>query len=282
MGFWSALGTIGGLAAAPFTGGASIPLMMSIGGAAGGLADAATSGGGGGSSSNFWKGVDPGALSQLLLGASSGAARGRVEQGQYENARDAQALRNAQFQASLPALGANEAVRGSILQNAQDVWLNIAPGSQLGSHLVSFTGGTRPSLLTPEARAAGRALVSHGASMVEDPSKFVPAQSKAIEPGFWSQAAGIGGLGLGALDAITGGGSRIKQIMDQIGRGETAKAPALGGPNNTYGDFPPTGTPMVGAGQGSPEDPYDVGGGQTWEQAQLPSADPEWWNRIQT
>jgi hypothetical protein len=40
MGFWSTLGTIGGIAAAPFTGGASmIPTLAAIGGTAGGLAD---------------------------------------------------------------------------------------------------------------------------------------------------------------------------------------------------------------------------------------------------
>src|SRR5262252_5977922 len=118
--------------------------------------------------STFWDDI-----SQLLGKTAAGAGSGRAAQANYQNARDAlsarlydiaqnartaaagqriqaanQQLATDKFRQSLPGLGAQEAVRGALIQNAQPSSLNLG-----ASHItpgIKFTGGTSPASFTPE------------------------------------------------------------------------------------------------------------------------------------
>lgn len=178
---------------------------------------------------SFLDNIDLGGLSAYLSGAAKNAASGNQAEGQYLNARDAikaqlfkaqqdaataanaQGLNNAKFSTGLPGQGASEAVRGSLIQNTQDVGMDLGNNH---ANVVNFTGGTRPSSFTPETRQAGADLIKHGQSLIADPGSFVPAQQSVAAPalseepkaGFWGQAAGAGGTITGLLSALTKGG----------------------------------------------------------------------------
>jgi hypothetical protein len=185
--------------------------------------------------SSFWDD-----LSQLTGKATQGAASGRAAQGQYLNQRDAlaarlydiaqtartqaanQNLNTDKYRNSLAGVGANEAVRGALIENAQPATLD--PGT---SHMtrMSFSGGTTPASFTPETRAAGAALAKHGTSLLDNPSgaltstpgsgvggqSFLQAPALSPEPtaGFWENAGGATSIASGILGALAraGGGS---------------------------------------------------------------------------
>lgn len=148
MGFWSSLGTLGGMALAPFTGGASLPIAMglgaSIGGAAGSIADSLSNAG------------------QVGGNAAASAAQGRLAEGQLTQGQDRNALGlyNAQLAAAQQAINqhsqlAHQAGQGDVMSNVQDVNISGLPSNV---HMGNVTGGLRPSLLGPNARQAGQTL----------------------------------------------------------------------------------------------------------------------------
>jgi hypothetical protein len=206
---------------------------------------------------NFWD--DPEALAAISNALGQGAkasASGRAEEGQYLNARDAlkvrmfgdqlgahtaaqrQALENAKFGVGLPGQGAREAVQGSNLANMQDVGIDLGNNH---ANVVHFTGGSRPSNLTPEARATGHALIAHGSKLASDPNSFMPAASAAPTApglsetptaGFWGQAAGIGSTAAGLaalLKKLTDAKKDDKGGGSSVGGGSGSGGPGSAG-----------------------------------------------------
>lgn len=220
--------------------------------------------------------VDLEKLAAALSGAGSAAGSARAEEGKYLNSRDAvraelygvqqrastdaatQALNTDKFTADLPGQGASEAARGALLQNVQDVGVDRSANPR--ANIINFTGGTRPSVLTPEARAAGAGLAAHGSQLIANPDSFakgttaaaVPDFQMSAEPtaGFWGQAAGVGGTLASILSALGKGGAG--------GGGDLTKALAwlkshLGGGGGTD---TPEGGPGADMPPGDPNDPY--------------------------
>src|SRR5262252_9514247 len=179
-------------------------------------------------------------IAALLSGSAAGAATARIGQGGYLNTRDlnkihllqvmqeaaqraaTQNLANAKFTTALPGQGANEALRGSLIQNVQDVGANFGANNPLANYMVNFTGGIRPSALGPEARAAGAGLAAHGAQLIANPDSFLqkvpgsgiggeslmpaPGLSEELNPSVWEKAAADASLALQLLQALRGKG----------------------------------------------------------------------------
>lgn len=102
-------------------------------------------------------------LGDAASGASANAFQGgqlALAQGQLSKSLYDAALQRAKIQASLPSLGASQAVQGDLLANMQDVTPSGSP--QVMAHLVNFSGGIRPSALGPNARQAGANLSKAG------------------------------------------------------------------------------------------------------------------------
>lgn len=222
--------------------------------------------------SSFLDNIDLTALQKYLAGAAKSSAEGNVAEGNYLNARDRiaaelygtqssaagranqLALDSAKYTNSLPNQGFGEAVRGSLLQNMQDVTPNY--GGPLGT-ITSFSGGARPSALGPEARAAGGSLASHGSALLADPGSFAPTAAPALAPpslspepaaGFWGKAAGASATTAGILSALTGGskpgaasGGDLKKLIDMFRHKGPAFDPNDYGrdPNGNYGEPDP-------------------------------------------
>lgn len=261
------------------------------------------------------------ALAAALSGAGKGAQTGQQAEGQYLNSRDAvraelygvqqraatdaatQALNTDKFTVGLPAQGASEAARGAMLQNVQDVGVDM--GRNTRANVVNFTGGTRPSELTPEARAAGGALAAHGSALLADPNSFakgttaaaLPAFDMSPEPkaGFWGQAAGVGGTLASILAALGKGGASGGGDITKKGLAAIAHALGFGGgggfddPEGGLGaDVPPgdPNTPYVdGEGEGNPTgtvpitDAHMVGADASNNPMDgEPASVSDWWN----
>jgi hypothetical protein len=195
MSFLSNLLKIGGaglgVAAIPFTGGASgalLPALLGgIGAAAGGVGNVLGSAGQGQAAeragqNNFQQnanrdalssyGTQQSALLQALLAGDRGAMdRANLQQGATTNAmqgrqsattnalsqQSAEGLARAQLGLQAPSVRAKQSVLGSLMKNLQDVDIQ-GPASQRG-HVPTITGGMRPSNLDPQTRAHGEELM---------------------------------------------------------------------------------------------------------------------------
>lgn len=144
MGFWSTLGSLGGLALAPFTGGASmIPTLMAAGGAAGGLGDALA--GGGGPSAVQGVGQTAGSI-------EAARAKGLVDQARIQQEQDALAQSRAKLALAAPGQEASNSVRGDIVANSKDFNVSGLPSY---IHIPQMSGGLRPSMLSQNSRQLG-------------------------------------------------------------------------------------------------------------------------------
>ena len=182
MGFWSNLlkgvGVVGSAVAAPFTGGTSLSWLPAVLGGAG-------------------------AVGEVLGGAASGAAKGQTDQSQLALQQQQLALQGARDALQAPLLRGQAAARGSAMANMQDV--NLTSGYQ-NPWAMKFTGGMRPSVLTPEARALGALMAQQALSGQKTDKGYggIAQQYPLPQAGFWQKAAGVGGV-LGSLGGAIGG-----------------------------------------------------------------------------
>src|SRR5581483_3475643 len=139
MGFWSALGTIGSLAAAPFTGGTSLSWLPAVIGAGGAAADALS------------QGRAQGRLQQTGVNQNTDL----LAQRRYQNELDA-----AKLNLSAPGQRAATSVRGDILANAQP--FRFTGGTQMVGHIPvpQSEGGLSPALFSSATRQLGGQLSS--------------------------------------------------------------------------------------------------------------------------
>ena len=197
-----------------------------------------------------------------------------------------QNLANAKFTTALPGQGANEALRGSLIQNVQDVGANFGSNNPLSNYMVNFTGGIRPSALGPEARAAGAGLAAHGAQLIANPDSFLqkvpgsgsggtslmpaPELSQELNRSVWEQAASDASLAINLINALRGKGGGSQSG----GSGGTGSGGTGGGTGGGGGTRPGSGGNQGGGGHDSgddtlnpPTDPYpdapDQGPSQT-------------------
>jgi len=147
-----------------------------------------------------------------------------------ENAR----LNRARLGIEAPAARANQAAQGDALANVQDVSISGVP-----SHIrvPQISGGLRPSVLGPNARAAGRGLSSQALEALLSQSDVpeMPDYSQLAqgmpEPNALPQATGTDRFLeiLAALGAASEAGSTI------AGQRRGASAPSVGRPSNLGG-----------------------------------------------
>ena len=139
MSFWGALGAIGSLAAAPFTGGTSLSWLPAAIGAGGAAADAIAGG------------RAQGRLQQTGVNQNEDL----INQRRYQNALDA-----AKLNLGAPGQRAANSVRGDILANAQP--FKFTGGTKMvGNIPVPVSeGGLNPGIFSPNTRALGGQLSS--------------------------------------------------------------------------------------------------------------------------
>jgi len=225
----------------------------------------------------FWDIV--GGLGQVAGGAAGGAAQGRRSEAEIALEQQRLAAQMAQqgaqteLQRRLYTLGAplqraRAGIVGSGLANVQDVSLQ---GAWKNPYAQSFTGGMRPSMLTPETRELGtlmstRALEGQkaGDQFAAYPSYSQIKQENPIpKAGFWEKAGGLLGLGGNLLGALgqgmgwgrgggTGGGTGGGGSSDE-GWADGGTYPGIG--NEGYID-PVTGEWTTGQPSGYPWDWY--------------------------
>lgn len=216
MGFWSTLGTIGGLVAAPFTGGASaIPLAMGVGGALGGVADSLTGKGSSGPSPASAVGQTAGSIEQQRMNGLIQQAKLQQEQDQLGLNRtnagvNVGNLNLAQQKQALSAPGtlANQSVRGDILANSQDASFS---GLNPKIHMPTMTGGLRPSMMSDSTRALG-AQMSRNALADSTSGKYttmaplptIPGATPLPEANAYDKILQGTATGAGFLDALKG------------------------------------------------------------------------------
>lgn len=137
MSFLGKLGKIlsiaGPIAATPFTGGTSLLGMAGVGAKIG---------------------AGLGALGSVAGGVSAGRAEGRAAEAGVNNTADLTRLDGARFNLQAPQMNALNAGRGDLLAGVQDVNFNRPAGVPNGM----MTGGTRPSLLSPQTRQLGQQM----------------------------------------------------------------------------------------------------------------------------
>lgn len=210
MGFWSALGKVlgiaGPLAAAPFTGGAS--LLGELGAAA---PTAAAIGAGIGAAGNLMgksgQGQNNGAtpspianVGQVASGQAGALAQQQEAQDRQRTVRDQIALQNAKFAQDNPLARTKQAAYGDVLQNVQDSHVDFQPLSGALPQS-SGTGGLRPSLFGPNARQAGGEL-SRQALMALMTKSDVPKMSEPQPAGALQNTLGAVGIGSSLLGAL--------------------------------------------------------------------------------
>lgn len=220
MGFLSGLGKVlsigGGIAAAPFTGGASlIPSILSAGG-------------------------------QIASGVAGGRAAGRaaeagINQNQDENRLRAaqmleQALQNRaqlelqqkQFGLQAPQARAKNSARGDAMANLQDVKINAGPRV----NIPQISGGLRPTLLSQNSRDLGAEMSRQALLGQMEGDQFTPMPAPNMpQPTPLPQANGLdtflnilGGVGAGA-SALNQSGLLPRQNPYQVKRPPMAGQP---------------------------------------------------------
>lgn len=203
MGFWSNFGKYAGMAgaavAAPFSGGASLAAMPAL----------------------SQIGTIAGAVAPVIGGLAEGRSQGK----QQEAINTRQALLDEfrskieanKLAAERPELRAEQARKGDLLANVQDVGVNASP--EVMKHLVSFTGGKRPSALGPNAREAGRLMsdqalgyLKNGEDLPTAPSAeamLAPTKSGVLDKILGAAGPAMSLLGTVPPVARTMGGTQI-------------------------------------------------------------------------
>jgi len=222
MSIWGTLGKIalgaGGLAAAPFTGGLSAATLIP------GLIGAGTSA--------------AGAIAEGRAQGRQAEAGANAQQDTLRQRADENRLAAQKFNAGLPGLRANDAVRGDTLANVQD-----AAFTGSGRDLAT-TGGLRPSLLSGQTRALGQAMgaaasgnTGAGASM--DPGRAALLQQLAgsyqpFKPEF-TTATPLPQAGM--LDKILQGAGYAGGVLPLLGQSRAGKPgqPAIPNDENGWG-----------------------------------------------
>lgn len=177
MSFWSKLAKIGGWAAAPFTGGASVP----IGNAVGGALDAFGKGAGAASQAQAY---NRGTKAEIMMDQNSALERELLNRQENQRRARDHAYQNAQ--------------RGAMAVN-----YTPAQGPP-GTNVVRFGGG---AIGSPQARAAGDELVKQSMNRMTQPDLTVdggggmPAYrnlatdkdfTKTLNPGIMERLLGYG------------------------------------------------------------------------------------------
>lgn len=193
MGFWSKLGKIGGLAgsvaAAPFTGGASLAGIPGILATAGRIAGAAAPALGAIASGRTQGRVEQGLMNQRQDQLAEQRYRDQLSANENQNrfnlsAADADLARR-KFALAAPGQRASNSVRGDILANAQDTHITGLPA---GVNVPTISGGLRPSMFSANTRALGgelssQALAGQRAGDNFDPLNYVaPPDAPGVTP----------------------------------------------------------------------------------------------------
>lgn len=188
MGFWGSLAKIGGFAAAPFTGGASIPLGMAVGNAVGAASGNASQA----------QASNRGTKASIMMDQNSALERELLAREQEKRSARNDAYKNA--------------IRGSISANWQP---QAAPP---GIPHFDVTGGTMGN---DQAHAAGDELVKQAMNRMTQPDIRVdgggsmPAYrnlahdsefAKTLNPGIWEKILGIGSVAAPLVGGIFSGG----------------------------------------------------------------------------
>lgn len=199
MGFWGTLLKVGGgIAGAPFTGGASlIPALASAGlDVAGGLASGMT---------KDRAGQNDAAQQAAMFKLQE--ARGAEDALMNRQALD---LRQRQFGQESQTDAYKKAIMGALAKNLQDV----SATRPAGIPTISFGGGARPSALGAEGRAAGDLLNKQAMQSLLSGQKFdqLPPIERLSAPqykgaGFWENLLG----GAGAVGKALSGAGAIQQ-----------------------------------------------------------------------
>lgn len=200
---------IGKMAAAPFTGGASMLIPNPLGGGSGG---------------NL--GTD---LGQGLGSIEEARANSRIAQGNL--ALKQGGLANEIYQASLGAKGLensldsknyDSSMKGLLAAHMQDVGVD-APAS-LNGHLTTFTGGLRPSAIGPEGRALGANMAQFKSSQIGNEGlPAAPAVPDIPQPDF--------------MDSLLNGASAGTGLLGIIGKYLPKNTPVLGSRSNGVGNI---------------------------------------------
>lgn len=226
MGFWSALGSIAGLAAAPFTGGASmIPgIIAAAAPVAGGVVDSLTSSGG----------QTAGNIGQVAGSAADAQAKNRIAQGGLTNSANrnlidlfnsqgTQAKDQAAYAATTPTSLAQQAVRGDLISNGQDASFSGLPSY---IHVPTQTGGLRPSLLSAGTRQMGSNLTREAmmAQLTGEQSGWkMPGAPTAPTMAGLPEASGLestlSGVGLGG-SLLSAASPLIQQLLKKTMPGQ--------------------------------------------------------------
>ncbi len=162
------------------------------------------------------KGIDyAGRLGDIFSGAASGLSQGRqddnlnalrayqlaLQQAQQQFNND---QTNYQNQLTAPSTRADQARRGDLQANVQDIQFQLPEGSTIP--LFGYTGGIRPSALGPNARQAGSEM-SRNALLRMMQGEPYPQYQAPVAPTINSGGGRLenilGGLGLGS--SIVGG-----------------------------------------------------------------------------
>jgi hypothetical protein len=219
MSILSTLAKIGGVVAAPFSGGASLAL------------------------------TGMGTLGDILSKGAQGAASGRQQEALFQMQQDAlrnqqyTTAQNAQTQAAQTDLArkgftetarssrAKQALVGDLLQNLQDVNINV-PGIQTAQ----ISGGLRPSAMGADSKASLAEMVRQAILAQQTPDQFQGGQILA-QPGVtalpqasgWEKLAGVLGTagslagGLGSILPPTAQGMSVPYV------GQTSGLPGMPG-----------------------------------------------------
>lgn len=217
MGFWSTLGSIAGLAAIPFTGGASALITGASGvgkalGAAGKVAGAI------------------GDAGKVASGTAAGRAAGRTTQADF-NLRAGQAQQGANTQTADTNLlmrkqAIADALRGQMLQGVKD---SSVSGLPYGVTMPTLSGGLRPSALG-DAASLGKTLQTQGTSALNKsslPTDMSPVNFSSLAP-----APNGYDTGLNVLGTI---GNFAGALSPYLKQKQAVKLPGLTTP--AYGDY---------------------------------------------
>lgn len=236
MGLISTLAQLGGYAAAPFTGGASIPVGQAIAQVAGGLSQGSANQRG--AENN--QAAERNRLLAQLYGTKQNATLNALDAGSRE-ARDqrSQALDERKYALSAPSVRAGQSVRGSIMANAQPVTISGIPSD---IHVPTISGGLSPALFNANTRALGDEMTRKALVDQLKGDDFAPMEKTDFKSGILAdpkmeayQKAGLlekilGGIGMvgsvagaasqfGAKGFGAGGNGRVYDPTDQNGFG---------------------------------------------------------------
>jgi hypothetical protein len=201
--------------AAPFTGGASLlGTIGSVAGAAAPILGGLARGRAEGQQRDIGNQQNQAALERQLYEATT---RNQLQQGQQGLQRGQLGAQRAEFERDSPGVRFNQAMRGNLAQNLQDVQLNV-PDRVKGS-LVTYSGGLRPSAIGEGGRAAGAQLAGLGSSMMGKDTFELPtmpelsqapsAQGLALPKSNWlDKLLGVAGPAAGLIGAFGGRGQQ--------------------------------------------------------------------------